>query len=243
MLQPRGLAHPLSTHMSISSSVGTYLQVWILAVRAGGTSDPASSPVPVVEIFQFWGGLTRHWEEPPPHEGWPGPSRHAGSALGHWGARFTGEMSQIVFALSGWVLTVSCVSVTGHSVWTELNCSQSALVPPCLPSLQASRPLQPGRPRSNPLATVKLLPAPACSSWKHSRWKWGAWDLRWVRTGRWVVEDGPSNAPSAVHIYILSGTCSLIPGPQRASTGRARNVTYLTSRRNKMIDGRGHVCQ
>ena len=164
MLQPRGLAHPLSTHMSISSSVGTYLQVWILAVRAGGTSDPASSPVPVVEIFQFWGGLTRHWEEPPPHEGWPGPSRHAGSALGHWGARFTGEMSQIVFALSGWVLTVSCVSVTGHSVWTELNCSQSALVPPCLPSLQASRPLQPGRPRSNPwpLSSCCLLqPAPA----------------------------------------------------------------------------------
>ena len=132
-----GLAHPYPwvPHMSISSLVATYLQVWILAVRAGGTSNPASTPVPVVEIFQFWACLPRHWEEPSAHEAGSGSSRHFEAPLTHLGAWIT-EKCHKMWSL-GSLLTVSCVWTAQCVDWTELFTA--------LAKTQASR-LQPGRP-------------------------------------------------------------------------------------------------
>ena len=133
------------------------------------------------------------------------------------GGRNHGEMSLDVGCASLWlaVCTVSCVHTPQCVDWTELFTAET----------QASR-LQPGRaqPRSNPVATVKLLseaaPGAPLSIWKYARWKptvhWIS--LGWVRTGRgWVWAEclrklytlfNPRLAPSSRILGDLAGPSS-----------------------------------
>lgn len=225
MLQPQAELTP-GPHMSLSSLVATYLQVWVLAVGAGGTSDPASSPVPVVEIFQFWGDLPRHWEEPAAHEGWPGSSRHFEAPLTHLGAGITEKCHKMwVVPLSGSLFALCPVcTLPLHSVWTELNCSQPR------PRRAASSLAGPSRGAIQwPLSScwvrrLQVLRSPSENMLDENQ---QCIESLSDGLGREEAGCGPSVSEGCTHYSIRDWL--LVPGSSETSRGRAQNMTNLNN--------------
>ena len=111
----------LTTHV-----LWSYLQVFILAITARAASYHSSSPVPIIQILQFWGTGACHWQKSSTHE-WGSVAR------GHvWSLAGPGSLEVVDVGVVGEDLHDAGVC-SAHSVSHTTDSSLITVLAHCCP--------------------------------------------------------------------------------------------------------------